>query len=149
VCSKKPTREGPAWITEPLFPGYLFARFPLATSARLVNHAPGVHSIVHFGSQWPSIPDSVLEDLRAHVGRDDLLVIPDAVTPGDQVLISGGVFNNLTAVVTRVMPSRERVEVLLDFLGRQSLAHIPAALLIKNPPAFENSRLQQSLPRTV
>jgi transcriptional antiterminator RfaH len=45
-------------------------------------------------------------------------VIPDDVDVGAPVVISGGAFHGLRAVVTRVIPSRERVKVLLEFLGR-------------------------------
>ena len=37
----------------------------------------------------------------------------------------------LTAVVSRVMPSRERVAVLMEFLGRQTTIEVPVNALIK------------------
>src|ERR1041384_1048263 len=48
----------------------LFARFDLAARLRTVHHARGVRGVVHFGHQWPQIPDAVIEDLRATVGAD-------------------------------------------------------------------------------
>jgi len=42
------------------------------------------------------------------------------------------VFHGLRAVITRVMPSRERVAVLLEFLGRQTTVELPNEALIRD-----------------
>jgi transcription antitermination factor NusG len=42
------------------------------------------------------------------------------------------VFHGLRAVITRVMPSRERVAVLLEFLGRQTTVELPGEALIRD-----------------
>src|SRR5438105_2868494 len=90
---KRSTRDGPAWFTEALFPNYLFARFELAAQMRQVHHTRGVQRIVHFGDQWPSIPDAVIEELRARVPAGKVHVLREEFRPGDQVLISGGPFH--------------------------------------------------------
>ncbi len=129
---KRATRHGPVWFTEALFPGYLFARFDLAACWRKVHHAAGVRGLVRFGNHWPAIPDSALEELRAAAGPSHLHVISDELNPGDAVVISGGVFDTLRGVVTRVMPARQRVAVLLDFLGRQTPAELAAEAVVKD-----------------
>src|ERR1700690_1828446 len=53
-----------SWLTESLFPGYLFARFDWRESLTKVHYAPGVHGVVHFGCGWPTVPDQVIEDIR-------------------------------------------------------------------------------------
>ena len=40
-----------------------------------------------------------------------------------------------SGVITRIMPARERVAVLLDFLGRQTAVEIPADSVIKQADA--------------
>src|SRR6266702_8086274 len=62
---KRSTRRGPVWFTEALFPNYLFARFDLAACLRKLHHLQGVRGVVHFGEQWPTIPDDVIAELRA------------------------------------------------------------------------------------
>ena len=128
---KRSRRQGPVWVTEALFPNYLFARFCWKTSLRIVNHAPGVSGVVHFGSRWPTVLDAVMDELHSHFANDAIHVIPDKLSPGDAVRISGGVFHGLTAVITRVLPARERVAVLLEFLGRQTAAELPRAMVIR------------------
>lgn len=129
---RRATRRGPVWFTEALFPNYLFARFDLAACLRGICHTRGVRGVVHFGDRWPVVPEAVIEELRASLGADRVHVIHEELQPGQAVQIAGGVFHGLRAVVTRVMPSRERVAVLLEFLGRQTRVELPGAALIRD-----------------
>jgi transcriptional antiterminator RfaH len=119
------------WVTEALFPSYLFARFDWTTSLRQVCHSPGVNGVVHFGSHWPVIPDGAIEELRAALGGKEVHVIPPDIAAGDTVKIAGGSFHGLSAVVTRVLPSAKRVAVLLDFLGSQTAVELNLGMVIK------------------
>lgn len=121
---KRATRCGMAWVTEALFRDYLFARFDLDVALRRVQHARSVRGVVHFGSRWPAIPDKVIGELQVAMGGQDLRLIEDTLQSGELVQIAGGPMHGLEAVVTRVMPARERVAVLLDFLGRQTVVEL-------------------------
>lgn len=128
---RRPTRRGPVWFTEAMFPNYLFARFIWKASLQTVNSQPGVNKVVHFGNRWPTIPDSVIGDLRTAVGDENIRVVPADMAPGDPVRIAGGVFHGLEAVVTMVLPSRDRVRVLMEFLGRQTAAELDLGSVIR------------------
>ncbi len=128
---KRATRRGAVWFTEALFPGYLFARFDLAVSLRRVCHTRGVRGVVHFGGRWPIVPPQVVEGLKANLGREPVHVIRQELEPGEAVQIAGGVFHGLHAVITRVMPSRERVAVLLEFLGRQTTVELSRESVVR------------------
>jgi transcription antitermination factor NusG len=128
---KRPTRRGPVWFTEALFPNYLFARFDWMKSLSEVMHSRGVSTVIHFGDQWPVVPDSDLVALRSLAGDAELYEISGEFVPGDEVKISGGAFDGLTAVVTRALPSRQRVAVLLEFLGRQTPVEVDLSQLVR------------------
>lgn len=128
---RRNTRRGTVWFTEALFPNYLFARFDWKASLAKVHHAPNIRGVIHFGDKWPTIPDDVIDQLRQIIGERQLCVVDPAVAPGDQVQIADGVFHGLKAVVTQVMPARQRVTVLLNFLGRQTSVELPAAAVLK------------------
>jgi transcription antitermination factor NusG len=49
---------------------------------------------------------------------------------GEEVQVVGGAFAGLKAVVTRIMPARQRVAVLLEFLGRLSEMEVPVATVL-------------------
>lgn len=131
VRFQRTTRQGLAWATEALFPSYLFARFDWHESLRQVQASSGVSGVVHFGDRWPVIADAVIEDLKQTVGTAELHTISAVLQPGDTVEIAEGAMRGLSAVVTRVMPSRERVAVLLDFLGRQTTIEVSMAFVLK------------------
>ena len=118
-------------MTEALFPSYLFARFDWQASLRLVQHSRGVRGVVHFGERWPAIPEAIIRDLQQAVGTEELRTIPETFVPGDEVEITEGAMRGLRAVVTRVVPGRERIAVLMEFLGRQTMIELPRNFLIK------------------
>jgi transcriptional antiterminator RfaH len=128
---KRATRQGTVWATEALFPGYLFARFDWESSLRLVQSSRSVRGVVHFGERWAAIPEQVIRELQQAVGATGLRVIPEEFTPGDEVKITGGVMHDLRAVVTRILPGRKRVAVLMEFLGRQTMIELPPHFLVK------------------
>jgi len=130
---RRSTRSGPAWVTEALFPNYLFVRFDLTARLRQVQAVRGVRCVVHFGSRWPAIPDPVIAELRAALNGEEIKVISQELNPGDTVEVAAGVFHGFQALVSRVMPQRQRVSVLLDFLGRQTAVELDCRQLIRNP----------------
>jgi hypothetical protein len=73
----------------------------------------------------------LIEELRQAVGENELRTIPSEFAPGDAIQIAEGTLRGLRAVVSRVMPARERVAVLMEFLGRQTMIELPASFLVK------------------
>ncbi len=128
---RRATRQGAAWCTEALFPNYLFACFELASALRRVHHARGVRGVVHFGRQWPAIPGVVIEELRAVVGADEVHVIRENPQPGETVRIAGGILHGLEGLVTRLIPARQRVALLLEFLGRQTAVELEGDAVVR------------------
>lgn len=128
---QRTTRCRQVWVTEPMFPNYLFARFDWKHLLNRVNYAPNVTGVVHFGTRWPTVPDSVLETLRAFLGPEEVQMISKDFKPGEKVELVGGAFHGLEAVVTQVMPGKQRVSVLMDFLGRQTTVEITTRSILK------------------
>ena len=121
---KKATRRGLVWVTEAMFPGYLFARFELSEMHRQVQYAHGVSGIVRFADRYPTIEEGTLAQLRDNTGAAEIKELSYELSQGDQVKIVNGIFGGLEAVVTQVLPAKERVKVLMDFLGRQIEAEV-------------------------
>lgn len=128
---RRKTRRGAVWFTEALFPNYLFARFEWLPLLRRVHHAPGVAGVIHFGERWPTIADGVMEELRGLFGTDQLHEISAEPVIGETVKIAGGALHGWEALVTQVVPARQRVTVLLDFLGRQTSVELPLAQVVR------------------
>jgi transcriptional antiterminator RfaH len=122
--SRKLTRRGPVWMTESLFPNYLFARFSIATLLDAVKYTSGVSHVVHFANRYPSVPDAAIDELREAFGNEELQLSAEIPSEGDQVIVSNHAFFGMEAVVVRVMPARQRVQVLIDMLGRTTIVEL-------------------------
>ena len=128
---RRQTRTGVAWVTEALFPGYLFANFDLGRMHRVVGYAHGVRSIVRFANRYPTIDEVTVAQLNQHVGERQIKVIDYEPLRGDNVKVAEGAFAGLDAVVTQILPARDRVRVLMDFLGRKVEAELERAAVLR------------------
>ena len=135
VRFQRSTQLGLAWVTEALFPNYLFARFNWQNSLRHVQAVRGVSGVVHFGDRWPVIPAAIIHDLQQAVGSTGMHTISAGLQPGDSVQIASGAMRGLSAVISRVMPARERIAVLMEFLGRTTEVELPVNAVIKEGSA--------------
>jgi len=122
----------------PLFPNYLFARFCLQKLIETVRYTPSVKGLVQFGEHVPPIPDFVIEDLRRSLREDELISFTDQPLEGEEAEISAGPFEGEKGVVTRVLPAKQRVQVLLDIMGRSIPAEFSLdAILFKRRNAAD------------
>ncbi|MEO7724908.1 MAG: transcription termination/antitermination NusG family protein [Chthoniobacterales bacterium] len=107
----------PIWATEALFPGYLFARFDYFAQRRQIQAFPGVTSIVHFGERAAEVEEPLIAELRSLVADNETVEITVEPQPGSDVVIAGGPMRGLRVLVTRVLPGRQRIAILLEMLG--------------------------------
>jgi transcriptional antiterminator RfaH len=120
---RKATRRGKIWWVEPLFPGYLLAKFKIAEMERAVTFCQGVRGLVRFGSGIPAVPDSFVETLRQEVrnrseGDEELFSVSPVIQAGDEVEIAHGPLQGMHGTIVSVAPAAERVKILLEFLGQ-------------------------------
>ena len=101
---------------------------------RRVQAAYGVSAIVHFGEKWPTIPDEVIEEIRAGLGGGEVATPEEEVRPGEEIIISGGLFHAVRAMVTYVFPARERLRVLFNFLGQMVTLEIGTGSVVRDYP---------------
>jgi transcriptional antiterminator RfaH len=118
VRFRKHTSRGPVWFVESMFPGYLFAQFNYATSYRRVRQEPGVSGFVQFGDRLALLPDKLISEMAVRVDKDELLEIDRGLEPGQNVQFTKGPFQGLEALVTRLITARDRVEILIEWMGR-------------------------------
>jgi transcriptional antiterminator RfaH len=128
---KRATRQGLVRVTEAMFPGYLFARFELSELHLRVRSTHGVSGIVRFADRYPTVEEGALAKLRNHLGDTEIKMLSDELSEGDQVQIVAGAFVGLDAVVTQVLSAKERVKVLMDFLGRKMEAEVQCSTVLR------------------
>ena len=118
------TVRGPVRSTEPLFPNYLFARFVLEASLDKIRFMPSVTRVLSFGDRVPSIADNVIAELRHSLADTEQHVFTDMPLQGQEVEIVDGPFRGARAIVRRILPARQRVQVLMDVLGRSTVTEL-------------------------
>lgn len=115
---RKITPRGAVWFVEALFPNYLFAKFDLTPLKLQVQYSQGVSSILKFGERLATVPEETIQNLRLEFKDQETFEISAVPEVGKKVKIAEGAFKGQMATVSEVMPSKERVRLLLDFLGR-------------------------------
>ena len=114
-----PQRKKNATPAQALFPGYLFACFDPILNMRAVHFAHGVAYVLRRNLKPDPVDPEIIKDLRIATTVDGLLEIPDRPHQvGSEVNIIEGLFKDGKGMVTRLIPARDRVKVLLEFLGR-------------------------------
>lgn len=104
-------------VVNPLFPRYLFCRLDLAAQYRAVRYAPEVIDLVSFGSQPAVVGDMMMEQLKSWAG--DVIDLDSGARKfqaGDQVEITDGPLQGLSAVILNERNDDQRVAVLLSTL---------------------------------
>ena len=66
-----------------------------------------------------------------HSGAGDVTEVSYDLSAGDQVHIVGGAFAGLEAVVTQVLSPKERVKILMHFLGRKMEAEVQCSSVLR------------------
>ncbi len=80
--------------------------------------------------------------MRQASSDNEVITIAPELRPGDPVLVVEGPFRGLTALVTQVLPAKERIRILLEFLGREIETEMPLARVLPS----ENARSLPSAP---
>ena len=107
-------------VIEPLFHGYVFARFDIGYRYRAVNFATGVLNIVEFGSTPAAVSDSIIDDIKHRLVDGYVVPMREPFHRGQLVQITGGVMAGLEAVFVRGMTKQHRVLLLLNTLRMQA-----------------------------
>jgi transcriptional antiterminator RfaH len=127
---RRHTNRGPVWFIESMFPGYFFARFNYGTCHRRVKQAHGVSGIVQFGDRVGLLSDELISEIKRRMDKDGLVEIDQRLEPGQNVHVTQGPFEGFEAVVTRLIGARDRVEILIEWMGRSLQAEADVADLL-------------------
>lgn len=133
--------------TQPFFPCYLFARIDFEQGGfATVRWTPGLRRILSFDDQPAAVPPELIELIQKKVEAINLDggLPRHSFKPGDTVRIKAGPFQDMLARFDSPTSPAERVQVLLEMLGRfcrvkvavtdlEKAEPIPAPILPKRP----------------
>ncbi|MGB9181615.1 MAG: transcription termination/antitermination NusG family protein [Pyrinomonadaceae bacterium] len=103
----------PTYVSKPLFPRYIFARFDVSKLLNKVWYTRGVHSVVNFGDGPIPISDEIINLVQSQIGEDGFVRIGEELNPGDQVIVKDGPLKDFTGVFERQTKAKDRIMILL------------------------------------
>lgn len=111
---------------DPLMPRYLFVGFRPQDSFWALRSVDGVESVVRFDGDPVRVPQAIIaafveRELAGEFDETRERASQAAFAAGQAVEVASGPFSGLVAAVTRCKAG-QRVQVLLDILGRKTLA---------------------------
>lgn len=109
----------PIYITQPLFPRYLFARFNAHEQLPKIRFTRGVRNVVCFGENPATVDQDIIDTIRARIDENGFVKENDELQPGDKVVISAGPLRNLTGIFERKIKGSDRITILLTAIEYQ------------------------------
>lgn len=113
---QKRNRRTKAIETCPLFPTYLFVRFPYE-QLKTIRYTHGVARVVSFGPDPQEVGEEIIEAVRGRMDGEGIVTLlrpPARWEPGQRIRIGEGPFEGLEAIFVEEIPDRDRVVLLLD-----------------------------------
>src|SRR6185503_3188304 len=118
----------PTYITQPLFPRYLFAKFKREQLSKIL-FTRGVHDVVCFGDGPACVSEEIIDVIRERIDQNGFVKLNNDFKPGDKVVISAGPLKNLIGVFEREVKGSERVMILLTAIGYQGHLEVDRNLI--------------------
>jgi transcriptional antiterminator RfaH len=108
------------YITKPLFPRYIFAKFDARQQLAKISFTRGVHHGVSFGGQPTPVEEDVIKIISARIDDNGFVKLGgDKLKPGDKVVIKAGPLRDFQGVFERELNDNERISVLLTTISYQ------------------------------
>lgn len=107
------------FITKPLFPGYIFARFDASTSLHDINTTRGIQRVVRFGEVLVPVDDQVIDMIRLRMTDEGFVQVGTEELTGRKFTIREGPLKGLIGVLEREIKDKERVMLLLNCVSYQ------------------------------
>lgn len=109
----------PTYITQPLFPRYIFARFNAREELPKIRFTRGIQNVVCFGESPAHVDQDIIEIIRARIDENGFVKPNDELKPGDKVMINTGSLRNLEGIFERETKGSDRITILLTAIEYQ------------------------------
>jgi transcriptional antiterminator RfaH len=120
---RKSRRHRGAFELRPLFPTYLFVRFP-GDHLKTIKYTHGVARVISFGLEPQEVDEEIVAAIRRRMDEEGIVQLEAkqvALSRGQKVKIGEGPFAGLDAIFLEELPDRERVVLLLDAVSSYKL----------------------------
>jgi transcriptional antiterminator RfaH len=126
---KRISRNTEPWVSEPLFPGYFFAKFDSERVVAEALTAYGVSDVLQLDARYAVVSDEIISELKQQTRSTEIGSLASALVPGERWRVVDDIANGLEVVILQILPARERIELLLEFLQREARARLSDDIL--------------------
>jgi transcription antitermination factor NusG len=113
-----------------VFPGYVFFRVADGFGRwDIIRWAPGVRQVLQQDAAPALLADAVVERIRQRLADRSLVQPAARFRPGQPVIIQSGPLRMLDAIFDRKLDAPERVQVLVQLLGRSLAVQLDPTIL--------------------
>jgi transcriptional antiterminator RfaH len=123
----------PSYISQPLFPRYIFAKFNACRQLPKIWFTRGVHEIVSFGGKPASVDEDIIRLIHDRIDNNGFVQIGDDLKCGDKVVVKAGPLRNFSGIFERELKEKDRVIVLLTAISYQGCLVVSRDLLQRVP----------------
>jgi transcriptional antiterminator RfaH len=111
------------WVSEPLFPGYFFAKLNPRVLAQ-AKGTYGVFDVMKSGDRYAVLSDEVIRKIKHQTKATETGDPGSALIPGERWRIQDSSADDLDIIILQILPARERIKLLLKFLQEQAAAQL-------------------------
>lgn len=119
------------YLTKPLFPRYMFAKFNADKQLAKISFTRGVNHIVSFGGQPASVEDEIIQLINDRIDDDGFVKMGRDLKKGDKVVIKAGPLRDFEGIFEHDRNDNDRITVLLTTISYQGRLVIDRDLLEK------------------
>lgn len=112
-------------VVEPLFPGYLFARFDPMEFQSTIRSTRGVLHLVSREGKPVDVAQAVIDELNALGPDATLSILDEAPKVGAKARVIRGIFTGSEGEVLRLESPQKRIALLLSILGSDQPVELP------------------------
>jgi transcriptional antiterminator RfaH len=129
----------PIYLSRPLFPRYIFARFDAERILHKIYYTRGVKSVISFNHTPLAVENQIIALIQSQVGEDGFVQLEDELRRGDEVWINNGAMSGINGIFDRTMKDKGRVMILLTAINYQASVIVEKELVQKTSRSFYNT----------
>lgn len=130
----------PVYLSQPLFPRYIFARFDADKMLHKIYYTRGVQSVVSCNQMPLAVEDDIIALIQSQVGADGFVRLDDEFEfkRGDAVRINDGSMQGINGIFHRSMKDNSRVMILLTAINYQASIIVERGLVQRASQSFSS-----------
>lgn len=110
----------PVFLSQSLFPRYIFAWFNIGKMLQKVRYTRGVQSVVSLNHTPLQVEDEIINLIQSRVDNDGFVRLDEVLKHGTEVIVNDGLLKGVSGIFNRATKDTDRVEILLTAINYQA-----------------------------